>query len=170
MSRDPAVAALVSELAGRWSGEGEGQYPTIDSFRYRETTEFTERSDHPALRFEQRAWKLTPEGEVVSHWELGLLRISSDGSLLMRDAQVGRSETLAGSWETDGHGWLMSLRSTGYAGDERVIASTRRFRLRPDELSYEMDMETTATHQMSLHLRATLRKAIPGPLESSPRD
>jgi len=160
MSRDPAVAALVAELVGTWSGEGEGQYPTIDSFHYRETTEFAERPDHPALSFEQRAWKETPDGEVVSHWELGLLRISSDGSVLMRNAQGGRSETMVGSWETDGDGWSILLRSTGYAGDERVIASNRSFRLRPGELGYEMHMETTATHQMSLHLRATLHKTI----------
>lgn len=158
MSRHPAVAAIVNELVGTWSGEGEGQYPTIESFRYRELTEIEERDDHPALRIDQRAWRETPEGEVVSHWELGLLRISSDGSAILRDAQPGRSETMAGSWQPDGDGWVISFRSTGFAGDDRVIASTRRFHLRPSELTYEMHMETTATHQMSLHLRATLRR------------
>ncbi|MGD2044431.1 MAG: heme-binding beta-barrel domain-containing protein, partial [Acidimicrobiia bacterium] len=119
------------------------------------------RDDHPALRFDQRAWKLTPEGEVVSHWETGLLRISSDGSARFHDAQSGRSETMAGNWEREGDAFSISLASTGYAGDERVIASTRRFRLRPDELEYEMQMKTTATGQMSLHLRATLHKGDP---------
>lgn len=159
MSRHPNVAAIVSELVGTWSGQGEGQYPTIDSFRYRETTQIVERDDHPALRVDQRTWRETPEGEVVSHWELGLLRISSDGSALLHDAQPGRSETMAGSWESDGDGWVISFRSTGFAGDDRVIASTRRFLIRPGELSYEMHMETTATRQMSLHLRASLHKS-----------
>lgn len=158
MSRHPDVEAIVSELISTWTGEGAGQYPTIQSFRYRETTEIVERDDHPALRFDQRTWKLTPDGEVVSHWETGLLRISSDGSAKFHDAQPGRSETMAGTWERDGEGWSVSLASTGYSGDDRVLASTRTFRLRPGELDYEMQMETTSTGQMSLHLRASLHK------------
>lgn len=158
MSRHPDVDAIVSELVGTWSGEGEGQYPTIESFRYRETTEIVERDDHPALHFDQRAWKLTPGGEVVSHWETGLLRISSDGSAKFHDAQPGRSETMAGTWSREGNGWSISLTSTGYAGDDRLVGSNRQFRLRPDELEYEMQMETTATRRMALHLRARLHR------------
>jgi hypothetical protein len=158
MSRHPDVEAIVSELIGTWTGEGEGRYPTIESFRYREMTEIVERGDHPALHFDQRAWKLTREGEVVSHWETGLLRISSDGSARFHDAQPGRSETMAGTWARDGDGWSIYLTSTGYAGDDRVVGSTRHIRLRPNELDYEMQMETTATRRMSLHLRATLHK------------
>ncbi len=158
MSRHPDVAAIVAELVGTWTGTGSGQYPTIESFRYRETTEIVERDDHPALRFEQRAYRLTADGEVVSHWETGLLRLSSDGSARLHDAQGGRSETMAGHWRRDGRAWLISLTSTGYAGDDRVVASTREFRVRPAELEYEMRMETTATRRMSLHLSATLSK------------
>lgn len=161
MSRHPDIEAIVSELAGAWAGEGEGQYPTIESFRYREEIDITARDDHPALRFEQRAWKLTPEGEVVSHWEIGLLRISSDGSVRFHDAQPGRAETMTGTWERDDDGWSISLSSTGYAGDGRVVASTRQFRLRPKELEYEMHMETTSTGRMSLHLQARLHRTSP---------
>lgn len=162
MSRQPNVHAIVSELVGTWSGEGEGQYPTIESFRYREVTEIGERDDHPALRFEQRAWKLTPSGDVVSHWETGLLRLSSDGSARFHNAQPGRAETMKGTWTRDQDGWVVSLASTGYAGDDRVVTSTRNFRLRPDVIEYEMCMETTATRQMSLHLRATLHRSSAG--------
>jgi hypothetical protein len=162
MPRHPDVEAIVSQLIGTWVGEGRGQYPTIESFRYRELTEIVERDDHPALRFDQRAWKVTPEGEVVSHWETGLLRISSDGSAVFHDAQGGRSETMAGTWERDTDGWSLALTSTGYAGDDRVIGSTRMYWLRPGELEYEMQMETTATRRMSLHLHATLRRVGAG--------
>ncbi len=158
MSRHPEIAAVVAELVGTWSGTGEGQYPTIESFEYRETTKFTERPDHPALHFDQRTWKLTPDGDVVSHWETGLLRISSDGTARLHDAQPGRVETMGGIWGRADSGWEISLRSTGYAGDDRVVTTARRFRLIPGELSYEMDMETTSTHEMSLHLRARLVK------------
>ena len=161
MSRHSDVQAIISELVGVWSGEGDGQYPTIESFRYREMTEIVERDDHPALLLDQRTWRLTEEGEAVSHWETGLLRISSDGSARFHDAQPGRSETMAGTWEHLDDHWSITLASTGYAGDDRVIASSRRVWLRPGQLRYEMQMETTATRRMALHLRASLRRADP---------
>lgn len=158
MSRHPEVAELVAELVGVWNGTGEGQYPTIDSFRYRETTEFIARTDHPALLFDQRTWKQTPDGEAVSHWETGLLRISSDGTVRFHDAQPGRVEAMAGTWARIGSGWEISLGSVGYAGDDRVVTTSRTFRLIPGELTYEMQMETVATSELSLHLSARLGK------------
>jgi hypothetical protein len=159
MSRDPGVEGIVAELVGTWNGVGEGRYPTIDSFRYRETTEIVERADHPALRIDQQTWKEMPDGEVVSHWETGLLRISSDGSVILHDAQGGRSESMVGSWCRDGSGWLMTLATTGVAGDDRVVASTRQYRIDPGQLTYEMHMETTATRRMSIHLKANLQRS-----------
>lgn len=158
MSRHPAVAELVAELAGVWAGEGEGEYPTIESFHYREITEIVERPDHPALRFDQRTWKSADGAEVVSHWETGLLRISSDGTALLRNAQPGRVETMSGTWARERAGWVISLGSTGFAGDDRMVTATRTFRLAPDRLSYEMRMETTATRELSLHLRGRLSR------------
>ena len=158
VSRHPEVAELVAELVGVWAGTGEGQYPTIDSFQYREMTAFTERSDHPALHFDQRTWKQTPNGETVSHWETGLLRISSDGTVRLHDAQPGRVEALAGTWARQGPGWEISLGSVGYAGDDRVVTTARTFHLVSGELTYEMQMETTATGELSLHLSARLQR------------
>jgi THAP domain-containing protein 4 len=158
VSRHPEVAELVAGLVGVWTGAGEGQYPTIESFRYREMTAFSERPDHPALHFDQRTWKQTPEGEAVSHWETGLLRISSDGTVRLHDAQPGRVEAMAGTWARQGSGWEISLSSVGYAGDDRVVTTSRTFRLNPGELTYEMQMETTSTGELSLHLSARLQK------------
>ena len=158
MSRHPDVQGIVSELAGTWSGTGDGLYPTIEAFRYREVTTFTERDDHPALLFEQRTWKGTPEGEVVSHWEVGLLRMSSDGTARLHTAQPGRAETMAGTWEKVDDGWVISLVADGFAGDDRVIGSTRTIRFGSNRLTYQMHMETISTHQMSLHLQATLAR------------
>jgi len=156
VSRSPEVAALVADLVGVWSGSGEGSYPTIESFRYREVTEITQRSDHPALHFDQRTWKSTAEGEVVSHWETGLLTFSSDGGARLHDAQPGRVETMSGTWLRDEAGCTINLRSTGYAGDDRVVASTRALRLTRGKLTYEMHMETVTTSELILHLRGRL--------------
>ncbi len=156
MSRDPEVGELVTALVGTWLGDGEGGYPTIEPFRYRELLEITSRSDHPALHYEQRTWRITDDGEVVSHWETGLLRISSDGSVSLFNAQAGRTESMAGTWQRDANGWNLELESNGYAGDQRVLASNRVLSVEPGELSYEMYMETDATHERSIHLRARL--------------
>ena len=158
MSRHPDVQALVDAIVGTWAGHGEGGYPTIDSFEYREETTLVSRPDHPALHYEQRTWEVTPDGEEVSHWETGLLRISSDGSARLSNAQGGRSETMAGTWESTGSAWVIRLNSIGYSGDDRVIASTRTIEIGNGTLSYELDMETTATGEMTLHLSGRLER------------
>lgn len=158
MSRDPKVDAIVRRLVGVWEGEGEGGYPTIESFRYREVTGIDGRPDHPDLLVDQRTWKLVEDVEVVSHWETGLLRIASDGNVRWHNAQPGRVETMSGTWSGNGEGWVLALESTGFAGDDRVVTATRTLRLRGDELGYEMWMETVATGELSVHLRGRLRR------------
>lgn len=158
MSRHPEVKPVVDALVGTWTGEGEGQYPTIESFNYRETLQFTERSDHPAVHYEQRAWRKTPDGETVSHWETGLLRLSSDGSVRLLNAQGGRSEIMEGTWKQKDDAWTILLESIGYAGDERAVKSLRNLGFDGRTLNYTMHMETTATNQMSLHLAASLTR------------
>lgn len=158
MSRKPEISAMVSALVGHWTGEGEGQYPTIEPFDYRETLRFTERSDHPAVHYEQRTWRRTADGETASHWETGLLRLSSNGDVRLLNAQGGRSEVMEGTWERKDHAWIILLEGIGYAGDERVVRSLRNLRFDGRTLGYTMDMETTATNQMSLHLTASLTR------------
>lgn len=156
--RRPEVAAAVTALVGTWEGQGNGDYPTIEPFRYREVTRIGEHPDHPALHYEQRTWKLTSDGEEVSHWETGLLRISSDGSATLHNAQGGRTETMRGTWFKDGQGWVVELVGTGYSGDERVVASHRSVRFDGADLSYEMRMETINNPELTLHLKARLAK------------
>ncbi len=158
MSRKPEISAMVSALVGQWTGGGEGQYPTIEPFAYRETLQFTERSDHPAVHYEQRTWRRTPDGETASHWETGLLRLSSNGDARLLNAQGGRSEVMEGTWERKDHAWIILLEGIGYAGDERVVRSRRNLSFYGTTLGYTMDMETTATNQMSLHLTASLTR------------
>jgi len=159
VSRHPDVKLVVDALVGTWTGEGEGQYPTIESFNYRETLQFTERSDHPAVHYEQRAWRKTPDGETASHWETGLLRLSSNGRVRLLNAQGGRSEVMEGSWKRKDDSWIILLESIGFAGDERVVRSSRTMRFGRSALDYTMDMETTATNNMSLHLTASLARS-----------
>jgi len=50
------INQLFSLLAGTWTGEGRGEYPTVQSFDYRETLIFTRRDDK-SLAYEQRTHK-----------------------------------------------------------------------------------------------------------------
>lgn len=160
MSRHPIVAALVEDLVGLWAGRGSGGYPTIEDFAYREELRFTARADHPALHFEQRSWKETVEGqEEVSHWETGLVRFSSDGSVRLLNAQGGRTEVLEGSYaSTQSGGWGIELSSVAFAGDERVVATRRLIHLGIDILTYDMFMTTRSVGKEHLHLRASLQR------------
>ena len=149
---------MVSALVGHWSGEGAGQYPTIEPFDYRETLQVVERSDHPALHYEQQTWRKTADGETASHWETGLLTLSSNGDVRLLNAQGGRSEVMQGTWKHNDDAWTVVLEAIGYAGDERVVKSMRNLRFDGKTLDYSMQMETTATNQMSLHLEASLTR------------
>lgn len=158
MSRHPDVQQIVDALLGTWRGHGTGQYATIPSFEYREVTTIFDHPDHPALMYEQRAWRKEPEQEVVSHWETGLLRISSGGEVRMNNAQGGRVETMVGAWKKHDDGWTISLASDGYAGDDRVMASTRALEVGIDVIHYDMSMMTTATGEELPHLKARLER------------
>ena len=158
MPRSTEVQQVVDSLVGRWTGEGGGGYPTIDAFEYSEELKIEQRSDHPALHYEQRTWKHSEFGDVASHWETGLLRISSDGTASLNNAQGGRSETMEGTWSPTDTGWSLEFHSTGFAGDDRVIASTRHFEVGPDAMVYVHEMKTTTTNEMSVHLRASLTR------------
>lgn len=164
MSRDPNVAALVSDLVGHWTGHGRGEYPTIESFEYRESLTITDRPDHPALHFEQRAFRLTDDGEVVSHWETGLIRFSRDGSARLLNAQTGRAEALEGGFRKVEDGWRIELKSIGFVGDARVVTTRRSFLVTPESLEYSMHMRTTAVDKEHFHLRATLHRGGGTPL------
>ncbi|MBA0573783.1 hypothetical protein Golob_001040, partial [Gossypium lobatum] len=89
----PAVAPL-SYLLGTWKGEGEGGYPTINSFRYGEELHFSHpASGKPVIAYSHKTWKLD-SGQPM-HSESGYWRPKPDGSLEVVIAQsTGLAEVL----------------------------------------------------------------------------
>ena len=74
MDLPPALAWLV----GRWAGEGEGEYPDCDDFRYRTELEFAHaRLDELVLAYSEHTW-LLPDG-APSHEEAGYIRATEHG-------------------------------------------------------------------------------------------
>jgi hypothetical protein len=94
--------ARIAFLLGTWEGDGEGDYPTVQPFRYRERTSFTH-DGRPFVFYEQRTWRTGPDGnEMPSHTELGMLRGYADGTVEAVIAQTTRTaEAAIGSAHDD---------------------------------------------------------------------
>src|SRR5690349_17899239 len=95
--------SLLDLLTGTWKGEGRGYFPTVASFDYRERLTFTRR-DEKTLAYEQRTQKRY-DGQtewLESHWENGFIRILESGELEFTIAQIGRTEVLIGTIESQG--------------------------------------------------------------------
>jgi hypothetical protein len=67
----PDLAPLAG-LIGTFEGEGTGDYPTIEPFRYRERVTFAE-AGKPFLAYTQRTWH--PDTGAPMHAETGYLRV-----------------------------------------------------------------------------------------------
>jgi nitrobindin-like protein len=146
-------------LLGTWRGTGAGGYPTIDPFEYREELAFEHVGDS-FLLYRQESW--SPDDEPV-HFERGFLRPGIEpGSVELCLAHpIGVTEIAHGTAD----GTTLDL----VADDERGIGRSRtgldvagvrrRYRVEGDELSYRLDL-ATGTTPMTLHLEATLRRAM----------
>ncbi len=154
----PALGPLAA-LVGTWRGEGEGAYPTIDPFRYREEVEFAH-DGRPVLAYRQRTWRI--DADTPMHAETGYLRGPIDGHvelILAQPTGFGEVATLAvaedaGALVLDGARTVLA-RSASAKPVEDV---RRRFRLDGDTMHYDLWM-TYAGHADTHHLRAVLHRA-----------
>jgi len=150
---------ILDLLEGTWKGEGDGGFPGVTSFRYRETLVFTRR-DEKTLAYEQRTQKLY-HGQtewLESHWENGFIRILENGELELTSAQIGRTEVLLGKIESTNDVFRIHFVSKTITNDPRMISSARTFELEGDTLRYEMEMQTTKVDQPMPHLKIALRR------------
>lgn len=74
--------ARLAWLVGTWAGNGFGEYPTIERFRFGQEVIF-QQDGRPFLHYMSRAWILDEEGNHVREaaQETGFLRPQPDGSL-----------------------------------------------------------------------------------------
>ena len=89
-----AALEPLAFLLGTWRGEGEGEYPTIKPFRYREEVRFTH-NGKPFLIYTQRT-ETIDTGQPM-HAESGYLRVAGNGRVEFVIAQpIGYAEIALG--------------------------------------------------------------------------
>jgi hypothetical protein len=141
-------------LLGTWRGEGEGEYPGIDPFRYTEELAFDHVGD-AFLLVTESSW--TTDGAPL-HFERGTLRPVGDGAVDLTLAHpIGVAEVAEGTLD----GTAITLRSTAIARARTgspVTEIERRYRLDDGTLAYELDMATEGIAR-TFHVRATLARA-----------
>jgi len=151
----PDLAAL-GFLLGTWHGEGLGEYPTIETFRYGEELSFDHVGD-TYLVYTQRSW-LLDDGSPL-HLERGFLRLGAGDALELTLAHpLGLTEVAEG--RLDGTAFELATVAGGVGRTTTGMAVTglvRRYRVDGPTLVYEIDMATDAT-PMTRHLAAVLRR------------
>lgn len=152
-SEPPASLDAIAFLVGAWAGEGEGEYPNVEPFRYREEIAFEDVGD-TFLLVTQSSW--TPGGAPL-HFERGALRELGDGKVDLTLAHpIGVAEAAEGTVE----GTSITLRSTAVVRTPTgspVTQIQRRYRMDDRRLTYELDMAMDGVAR-TFHVRATLRR------------
>ncbi len=147
----PAVAPLAF-LLGTWVGEGEGGYPTIESFAYTEQVTVSH-VGKPFLAYAQRSWSVD-DGRPL-HAETGYWRCGPDGRVELVVAHpTGHAEVSTGTVA----GSCVSLASSAVAATasaKEVTALRRQVDVDGEHLRYRLDMAAMG-RELAPHLRATL--------------
>jgi hypothetical protein len=144
----------VAFLLGTWRGEGIGEYPGIEPFRYTEEITFDHVGD-PFLLVTESSWAL--DGAPL-HFERGTLRPLGDGRVDLALAHpIGVAEVAEGTVD----GTTIALRSTGVArtsAGSPVTEIERRYGIVDGSLAYDLEMATEGVAR-TFHVRATLTRA-----------
>jgi len=144
----------VAFLLGTWRGEGEGQYPTIQPFRYREEIRFAH-NGKPFLIYTQRT-EAIDTGQPM-HGEAGYLRLVGDGRVEFVIAQpIGYAEISLG--RVDGKRVDVECASVGRTPTAKPVTSiSRSLWLDGDTLRYELKMGMEGV-PLARHLVGSFRR------------
>ena len=161
----PAPPALhpdvvpFAALLGTWAGEGEGHYPTIEPFAYREEISFASPAGKPFLAYRQGTVRL--DTGLPAHAEAGYLRgVGGGRAELVMAHPTGLAELSEGSATATADGLVLHLVSTTVAATataKSVRSVERTFTLAGDVLRYDLAMGAVGQDHQH-HLSATLHR------------
>lgn len=156
----PGIAVLAP-LLGTWTGQGAGEYPTIEPFGYTEEVVFGH-VGKPFLTYSQRT-KATDDGRPL-HAETGYVRAPSPGRAEWVLAHpTGITEIQEGTVVGGPTSLEMELSATTIgrsASAKEVVALSRSIRVDGDELTYTLRMGAVG-QPLQHHLAATLHRTHP---------
>lgn len=159
MELTPNLVPLAS-LVGTWTGEGRGEYPTIEPFTYHEEITFAN-VGKPFLVYSQRT--RGADGKPL-HMETGYLRHTGDGHLEFVLAQpTGQVELAEGTLSSADDGLVLELDAqvTPTSTAKEVSASRRTYRLVGDALECTFDMAAVG-RPLGRHLTSSLVRSAGG--------
>ncbi|HZA00743.1 MAG TPA: FABP family protein [Hyphomicrobiaceae bacterium] len=150
---NPALTP-VAFLLGTWRGEGEGQYPTIKPFRYREEIRFSH-NGKAFLIYSQRT-EAMDTGQPL-HGESGYMRLVGDGRVEFVIAQpIGFAEISVG--RVDGQRVELECQTVARTPTAKAVTSiSRSIWLEGDTLHYELKMGMEGV-PLARHLVARFRR------------
>jgi len=161
--------SFLSSLAGTYTGEGIGIYPTIKSFKYNEGVILQQIPGKPVLTYSQRTSH--PETGAPMHAENGFIKFTPRGSdsnsnvfdVNWNIAQnTGLAELSTGTYDVSKRQIHVRKHSLGRPSNAKPPAVTdieRVYTFTEDgQLEYQMLMATDKTEHQ-LHLKASLKRS-----------
>lgn len=150
----------VLGLLGHWRGQGEGEYPTLESdFTYAQEVTFTH-DGRPFLHYEARAWILGPDGTPLrpAARESGWWRLRPEAHIEALITQpTGIAEILVGR-ATAGTVDLGTHEVALTPTAKKVTATRRRYTLTGEStLTFAHDLEAVG-QPLQHHLSARLHR------------
>lgn len=150
--------AILAPLLGTWAGTGEGSYPTIEPFRYREEVTFGH-AGKPFVAYRQATVRL--DTGLPAHAEAGYLRGTGGNRVeLVLAHPTGLAELAEGEVAVTEAGLALRLASVAVARTataKEVTRVDRTITVEGDVLRYELAMAAVGQpHQH--HLAAELQR------------
>src|SRR5947209_19330473 len=144
----------VAFLLGTWRGEGEGQYPTIKPFRYREEIRFTHNGKAFIIYTQQTE---AIDTGLPMHGEAGYLRLVGGGQVEFVIAQpIGYAEISLG--RVEGRRLDVECASVGRTPTAKPVTSiSRSFWMDGETLRYELKMGMEG-NALTRHLTGSFRR------------
>lgn len=156
-------------LLGNWKGEGQGNFPTLSPFTFRDQMTFKTLPEsfslEPLVHFEEIAWIYVDGTEKFKHWETGFFRPINDSKIeLQVTHNTGRIEVLQGEFELidiKKRSFKLVFQTSFLRNAEGLVVATSSQKVldyNGENLSYIHAMATVEVPEKTNHLKVELQR------------